>query len=122
VFRTEDVLAKGYDLIREVWQQSADIKVTDRSLVWNSDLIETLEFDNLILQAAVAVAGALQRKESRGAHARDDFPERNDPEWMKHTLAWADSNECNVYLDYRPVHSYTLTNDMHYVVPKPRVY
>ncbi|MEJ2124176.1 MAG: succinate dehydrogenase flavoprotein subunit [Alphaproteobacteria bacterium] len=121
VFRTEDVLAEGYQNIINVWREAEDIKVTDRSLIWNSDLIETLEFDNLILQAAVSVAGALARKESRGAHAREDYPERNDAEWMKHTLAWVD-NEYNVFLDYRPVHSYTLSNEMHYVEPKARVY
>lgn len=121
VFRTEEVLAEGYQRITDVWRESADIKVSDRSLIWNSDLIETLEFDNLIIQAATSVAGALARKESRGAHAREDYPERNDAEWMKHTLAWID-NEYNVYLDYRPVHSYTLSNEMHYVEPKARVY
>ncbi len=121
VFRTEEVLAEGYQRIIDVWRESADIKVSDRSLIWNSDLIETLEFDNLIVQAAVSVAGALARKESRGAHAREDYPERNDAEWMKHTLAWVDS-EYNVYLDYRPVHAYTLSSEMHYVEPKARVY
>jgi succinate dehydrogenase / fumarate reductase flavoprotein subunit len=121
VFRTEEVLNEGYQRIIDVWRDAADIKVSDRSLIWNSDLIETLEFDNLVIQAAVSVAGALARKESRGAHAREDYPERNDAEWMKHTLAWIDS-EYNVYLDYRPVHSYTLSNEMHYVEPKARVY
>ena len=102
--------------------EAADIRVTDRSLIWNSDLIETLEYDNLIAQAAVTVAGALARQESRGAHAREDFPQRDDDNWMKHTLAWADTEGCKVRIDYRPVHAYTLSNEVEYVTPKPRVY
>ena len=99
-----------------------DIKVTDRSLIWNTDLVETLEFDNMIIQAAVTVAGAINRKESRGAHARDDFPDRDDKKWMKHTLAWADDDKRTVKLGYRPVHSYTMTNDIAYIEPKAQVY
>ncbi len=122
VFRDGPVLKEGVDLIQDIWTGSEDIRVSDRSLVWNSDLIETLEYDNLISQAAVTVTCAENRKESRGAHAREDFPDRNDGEWMKHTLAWADDAEYKVRLDYRPVHTYTLTNEMHYVEPKARVY
>jgi succinate dehydrogenase / fumarate reductase flavoprotein subunit len=81
-----------------------------------------MEFDNMIIQAAVTVAGAINRKESRGAHARDDFPDRDDKKWMKHTLAWADDGKRTVKLGNRPVHSYTMTNDIAYIVPKARVY
>mgnify|MGYP001817294946 FL=1 len=122
VFRDGPVLEEGVQLINEIWSGSDDIRVSDRSLVWNSDLIETLEYDNLISQAAVTVTGAANRTESRGAHAREDYPNRDDTEWMKHTLAWADYAKHDVSLDFRPVHTYTLTNEMHYVEPKARVY
>jgi succinate dehydrogenase / fumarate reductase flavoprotein subunit len=96
--------------------------VTDRSLIWNSDLIETLEYDNLIVQAVVTMEGALNRLESRGAHAREDYPKRDDVNWMKHTLAWIAPSKQTVTLDYRPVHTYTMSNDIGYIEPKARVY
>jgi succinate dehydrogenase / fumarate reductase, flavoprotein subunit len=98
-----------------------DVKVTDRSLIWNTDLIETLELDNLVGQAVVTMDSARNRTESRGAHAREDYPDRDDRNWMKHTLAWMDMKG-NVTVDYRPVHAYTMTNDVPYFEPKARVY
>ena len=91
-------------------------------MIWNTDLMETLEYDNLIQQAVVTVASAVNRQESRGAHAREDFADRNDAEWMKHTLAWFDDATGKVTLDYRPVHTYTMSNDIAYIQPKARVY
>ncbi|MGD1887686.1 MAG: succinate dehydrogenase flavoprotein subunit [Cohaesibacteraceae bacterium] len=122
VFRTGDVLEEGAKLINETWTASDDIKVTDRSLIWNTDLIETLEYENLIAQAVVTVESAVNRKESRGAHAREDFSERDDQNWMKHTLAFVDVEEKKVTLDDRPVHTYTMSNEIAYIEPKARVY
>jgi len=121
VFRTGEILEEGVKLIHEAYDSVPDVKVIDRSLIWNSDLIETLEFDNLIAQAVVTMESALNRQESRGAHAREDFPDRDDKNWMKHTLAWFDVSG-KVTVDYRPVHTYTLTNEVSYIEPKARVY
>ena len=122
VYRTGETLDEGSKLIHDVWGANDQIGINDRSMIWNSDLVEAMEFDNLIVQAVVTMDGAKNRTESRGAHAREDFTERDDKTWMKHTLATIDPGSKDVAIDYRPVHSYTMSNDMQYIEPKARVY
>ncbi len=122
VFRTTESLAQGVSRLAEVFTASKDIGINDRGMIWNTDLVEALEYDNLISQAVVTVNSASNRQESRGAHAHEDFPNRNDDEWMKHTLTWIDLASGKTNIDYRPVHTYTMTNDIAYIAPKARVY
>jgi len=121
VFRTEETLAEGVELIDKTWQSYDNIGISDRGMIWNSDLVEALELQNLLEQAAVTMKCAHNRKESRGAHAREDFKDRDDTEWMKHTIAWIDDKK-QITIDYRPVHQYTLTDEVQYFPPKKRVY
>ncbi len=120
VFRTEKTLKEGVEQIRQPYEGMNDISVKDKSLLFNTDLVETLEFDNLIRQALTTMDSAYHRKESRGAHAREDFKKRDDKNFMKHTLAWQNDNKVDI--KYRDVHSTTLTNDVQYFPPKERVY
>ncbi|WP_343526462.1 succinate dehydrogenase flavoprotein subunit [Sphingomonas sp.] len=125
VFRTDELLTEGRQMIRATYDRMKDIGIKDRSLIWNTDLVETLELDNLISQAVVTMESALNRKESRGAHVNEDFPDRDDSNWMKHTVATFDGwggQGGDVAIDYRPVHDYTLTDDIEYIKPKKRVY
>lgn len=120
VFRTADILAKGEQEIAKVRDSFADIKISDRSLIWNTDLVEALELNNLLDLSLVTMGAAANRTESRGGHARDDYPERDDKQWLKHSLLWLENNK--VKIDYRPVHMYTLTDDVEMIPPKKRVY
>jgi succinate dehydrogenase / fumarate reductase flavoprotein subunit len=121
VFRTGETLSEGVAKIREVNASFGDVRVSDRSLIWNSDLIETLELQNLLGQAVVTMVSAENRKESRGAHAREDFSKRDDENWMKHTMCSIDG-QGQTAIGYRPVHMYTMSQDIEAVPPKARVY
>ncbi len=121
VFRTAETLEQGRRKIDDIAASIKDLAISDRSMIWNTDLVEALELDNLLAQAVVSLHSAVNRTESRGAHAREDFPERDDKNWMKHTVSWLDGAG-KVRLDYRPVHMYTLSNEVQVVPPKVRVY
>jgi succinate dehydrogenase / fumarate reductase, flavoprotein subunit len=121
VFRDEEVLRRGVDKIDAVHTSYAELGISDRSLIWNSDLVEALELQNLLEQAKTTLHSAQNRTESRGAHFREDFPERDDDHWLKHTLAWLDPDG-TVRLGYRPVHLNTLSNEVAPFPPKARVY
>jgi len=120
VFRTQTSLDEGIEAIAKVRASFAEVGVKDKSLIWNTDLVETLELDNLLAQAVVTMTAAGNRQESRGGHAREDYPARNDNEWLKHTLTWLIDDKVNI--DYRPVHLYTLTDEVDAIPPKERVY
>ncbi len=125
VFRDTELLNQGVEKMAGIYSRMTDVAVKDRSMIWNTDLVETMELDNLIGQAVVTMNSAANRTESRGAHMHEDFPERDDANWMKHTITTFDGwggKGGQTKIDFRPVHDYTLTDDVDYIKPKKRVY
>jgi succinate dehydrogenase / fumarate reductase flavoprotein subunit len=121
VFRTGELIQEGIEKLDQVYKSFSDVRVHDRSLIWNTDLVETMELENLLMQAKAAIESAANRQESRGAHAREDFPERDDENWLKHTLVWV-GPDGEVRLDYRPVQLETLSDEIESIPPAARVY
>ena len=122
VYRTTESMTEGLEKVTAIAESIKDVSVSDKTMIWNTDLMETLELDNLIAQARVTMASAENRLESRGAHAHEDHGDRDDKNWMKHTLAWYDGETNKVKIDYRPVHDFTMTEEIDYIKPKKRVY
>ena len=121
VYRNEETLKKGLDIMQGLFDDFKNVSVSDKSLIWNSDLVETLELNNLLYQAQATLHSAYNRKESRGSHAREDYPDRDDKDWLKHSMVYIDENGKNEF-DYKPVKLETLTDEVETVKLKARTY